>query len=248
MSHNAITTCSGLCAHCTSQHHLATGGAAKARAITLMEELTSKEVVDVFSSLPNLSTDSLFGEARGKMFGVLECDNRGTTVFLYAFSGQFCGLWDIEGWAPPLFDTEAWATTNAFNTMRIKRLTAHIENCLNNNTPENIIKTLKKRRKTLSQDLMQQIHNLYAVHSHSGTPRKLGEAFLFPDKIPTGTGDCCAPKLLNMAHMHGYKPVSIAEFFFGRTNKSGTKQHGQFYSSCISKCAPLLGYMLCPLQ
>lgn len=241
-------TCSGVCAHCNSEHHLTTGGAAETRARKLMEELEDQAVLDIFSPTPKLSTDSLFGDARGKMFGVLECDNHGQKVFLYAFSGQFNGFWNIEGWAPPLFNTDEWQKLSSFNIMRIEKMTSHIGHCLENKTTPHIIAVLKKRRKKLSQTLMRQIHNLYTIHSCNGAQTNLADAFLFPQKIPTGTGDCCAPKLLNLAYMNGLKPISIAEFFFGRSNKSETKQHGQFYSSCTAKCAPLLGYMLCPLQ
>lgn len=248
MTHTNILTCSGLCASCNTDHELATGGLAQIRAKELMHELATKGVLDIFSSTPTLSTESLFSDARGKMFGVLECEDNGNTTFLYAFSGQFCNLWNIEGWAPPLFDTDSWHKTNIFNEMRIKKLTTHIQHCIQFNKQSHIIAALKKRRKELSRNLMRQIHELYTIHSFYEKKEKLAGAFLFPQKIPTGAGDCCAPKLLNMAHYHGLKPVSIAEFFFGHTNKSGTKHHGQFYSSCTAKCAPLLGYMLCPLH
>lgn len=240
------TTCSGFCKTCNTEHTLTTGGMAEVRARELMHELEDKGVIDIFSPQPHLSTQSLFGEPRGKMFGVLECDNKGERTFLYAFSGQFCSAWNIEGWAPPLFSIAQWEQTSRFNINRIERLTAHIGLCTQKAVPNTTIATLKKRRKKLSQNLMQQIHELYTVYSFAGKPGTLADAFIYPQKIPTGTGDCCAPKLLNMAHKHGLKPVSIAEFFFGRTNKSGTKEHGHFYSSCTTKCAPLLGYMLCP--
>lgn len=248
MTHTQVTTCSGFCPRCNTLHQLTTSGLAEIRAKKLIEEFETKGVLDIFSATPKLSIESLFSDARGKMFGVLECDDNGQTIFLYAFSGQFCGLWDVEGWAPPLFDIDQWYKANHFNERRIKKLTSHITHCMQLNTQSHIIAALKKRRKRLSQNLMRQIHDLYHVHSFHKKNEKLTDAFLFPQKIPTGTGDCCAPKLLNMAHKKGLTPISISEFFFGYTNKSGTKHHNQFYSSCTAKCAPLLGYMLCPLH
>ncbi|MBV5332456.1 hypothetical protein JZU54_02570, partial [bacterium] len=54
---------------------------------------------------PLLRTDALFGEARGKMFGVLVCRAAdGSRRILKAFSGQYNGLWEVPGWAPPIFD------------------------------------------------------------------------------------------------------------------------------------------------
>ncbi|MBW2659655.1 MAG: hypothetical protein JRC87_08735, partial [Deltaproteobacteria bacterium] len=51
--------------------------------------------------------DYLFGPARGKMFGVMECiQSDGSLITLRAFSGQYNGLWEVEGWVPPLFNVE----------------------------------------------------------------------------------------------------------------------------------------------
>ena len=62
--------------------------------------------------------------------------------------------------------------------------------------------------------------------------------------MPAGTGDCCAPKLLNYAAVEGLIPLSLIEFYYGRGNKSGTKKHRHFYPPCTEKCAPILTYML----
>ncbi len=62
--------------------------------------------------------------------------------------------------------------------------------------------------------------------------------------MPAGTGDCCAPKLLNYAAGEGLIPLSLIEFYYGRGNKSGTKKHRHFYPPCTEKCAPILTYML----
>ena len=63
--------------------------------------------------------------------------------------------------------------------------------------------------------------------------------------IPVGSGDCCAPKLLNYAAKRQRKPLSIAEFFWGKETHSRDRLEGEFYSSCLDKCQPLLGFMLC---
>jgi tRNA pseudouridine32 synthase/23S rRNA pseudouridine746 synthase len=61
---------------------------------------------------------------------------------------------------------------------------------------------------------------------------------------PGGTGDCCAPKLLQYAYQHGLKPVCMAEFWWGPSPKSEIRQHGQFYPACRGKCKPVLTWML----
>ena len=237
--------CSGYCAVCKTNHLLPQGNA-KEKAELLFRELEQKKTVDIFNPLQSpdhqLSTDSLFSEERGKMFGVLECLNReGQTVWLYAFSGQFNTRWSIDGWAPPLFDIPSFKSLHDPVEKQIKIIGREIEQDL---TSEEQRKILKIKRRDLSRDLMRTIHRLYKISNFHGTMTNLDQAFLHSGK-PTGTGDCCAPKLLNMAAVSGLAPLSLTEFFFGRSNRSESKRHGHFYPSCIDKCQPLLGFMLC---
>ena len=60
--------------------------------------------------------------------------------------------------------------------------------------------------------------------------------------IPTGTGDCCAPKLLHYGASLGYKPLAMAEFWFGAASLD--KIQGQFYGACLERCQPLMGFLL----
>ncbi len=189
-----------------------------------------------------LRTDFLFGDDRGKMFGVLEClDEQNKPVILKAFSGQYNGLWEVEGWAPPLFSTKAFFEVTREKEQQIMHLTNIIAKLPSSSQQR---KDLISKRKRLSQNLMQQIHKLYKVHNFKGMSVSLHQAFNSRG-IPTGAGDCCAPKLLNLAAKKGLKPNGMTEFFWGKTNKSQTRVHGQIYPSCHEKCQPLLGYMLC---
>ena len=48
-------------------------------------------------------------EGEGIMLGVCCCDDpEGNRVFLKAFSGQYNGKWDLEGWCPPPFDIKKY--------------------------------------------------------------------------------------------------------------------------------------------
>ncbi|MBV5332457.1 hypothetical protein JZU54_02575, partial [bacterium] len=76
---------------------------------------------------------------------------------------------------------------------------------------------------------MRDIHGLYTLTNFHGEGRPLAEAFAGSGGIPTGTGDCCAPKLFNQAVQEHLTPVAMAEFYWGRENSSRTRQHGQFY-------------------
>ena len=101
------------------------------------------------------------------------------------------------------------------------------------------------QRKQLSQELMKELHALYVLHNFHGEARGLVDVFPIDKGIPTGAGDCCAPKLLNYAAENNLKPVGLLEFYWGKDSRSGTRRHGHFYSSCIEKCYPILGFLLC---
>lgn len=190
----------------------------------------------------NLSTDYLFGEARGKMFGVLVARNKnGIDRVLYAFSGQYNGLWEVPGWAPPLFDLELFHRVHDKREREIKAITSK----LTTTSPHTAQwTTLRTKRKQLSRNLMQDIFNIYRLPNFRGDSVSLPEAFT-GSGLPTGTGDCCAPKLLVWAATLKLTPLGMAEFYWGRTNKSGTRKHGFIYPSCVEKCQPLLGHLLC---
>ena len=68
-----------------------------------------------------------------------------------------------------------------------------------------------------------------------------------PAGIPTGTGDCCAPKLLHYAASQGLKPIAMAEFWWG-DGETGRKIQGEFYGACEERCQPLMGFMLAGLS
>ena len=177
------------------------------------------------------------------MFGVMECmTHDGKKIFLHGFSGQYCGHWLIGGWVEPLFDVEAWHKTNDSIEKEIKRLTKQIDT--ERGSTDHVIR-LKRIRKKLSQQLMKDIHSLYRLTNFRGETKSLSQ--LFPDNIPTGTGDCCGPKLLGHAAKNNLTPLSMAEFYVGKENRSGSKVHGRFYPSCEEKCQPILGFMLCGL-
>lgn len=96
------------------------------------------------------------------------------------------------------------------------------------------------------KDLLSIFRNYYLLHSpqsvlatHFAT---MGEQItLFP---PSGTGECCEPKLLQYAFTHGMRPVEMAIFWWGEPPKTEIRQHGQFYPACNGKCKPLLTWML----
>lgn len=112
-------------------------------------------------------------------------------------------------------------------------------------TADEEIKRLKQERKALSRQLQAEMHQGYYLTNFAG--QSLSVAALAGDKfLPTGTGDCCAPKLLHFAAEHGLVPLAMAEFWWGA--ESADKQQGQFYEACAERCQPIMGFLLAGLS
>ncbi len=239
----------GYCRSCEKEHWLGPGNTLH-HCRKLMHHFSRLQTIDLFATGPekttSLATAPLFGPARGKMFGVMEClKPDGTTAILHAFSGQYNGSWLVDGWVPPLFPLDGFLAMTVDTEKQIKQLGRVIEAC-----PPHSSDWLaqRKKRRLLSRQLMRDIQSLYSFNNFKGETASLREAFIGNKGIPTGTGDCCAPKLLDFAARNNLRPLGISEFFWGRENKSGGHQHARFTSSCAEKCQPILGFMLCGLK
>ena len=104
---------------------------------------------------------------------------------------------------------------------------------------------LKQQRKQLSRQLQAQMHAAYTLVNFLGQSKSLQQ--LIPDGLPTGTGDCCAPKLLHYAATHNLKPLAMAEFWWGASSAQD-KIQGEFYGACAERCQPLMGFLLSGLR
>ena len=187
------------------------------------------------------------GPKEGKMFGVLVVTqgdgsfvtstisqkNRPPVSFLAAYSGLLEGRNDWEYFVPPVYDAQQ---------------------------PDGYFKTREREimqsadHKELSQELQLWLFRQYRLLNARGEEKDLVEIWQdyhnaprLREKYPLppgGTGDCCAPKLLQYAYQHGLKPVCMAEFWWGESPKSLIRHHGQFYPACSGKCKPVLAWML----
>jgi tRNA pseudouridine32 synthase/23S rRNA pseudouridine746 synthase len=108
------------------------------------------------------------------------------------------------------------------------------------------IRELKQQRKALSGQLQAQMHAAYSLTNFSGQSLSLQQ--LRPGGSPTGTGDCCAPKLLHYAATQGLKPLAMAEFWWGVSSTNQDKVQGEFYEACAERCQPLMGFLLSGLR
>lgn len=238
--------CFGFCRKCAVTHALPSAQA-KLKCYDLMDQLRSHGRLDFDQPLETsdarLSTDFMYTNMRGKMIGILICeDQNGNEVQLQAYSSKYNGVWNIPGWAPPLVNAEAYTAAILEGDLEIHPLTEFIKT-LRVGSKE--WKSHIAERRAVSLLILAKLQALYEVHNFCNEKRTLADAFNPGQGMPTGTGDCCAPKLLNQAAKNGWKPLSMAEFFWGKETLSGQRIEGEFYSSCKDKCQPLLGFMLC---
>ncbi len=117
------------------------------------------------------------------------------------------------------------------------------------------ISELKKQRQMLSDALQKWLFAQFRMLNACGQVRDLNEIFEWYSENyaggnalkaipPAGSGECCAPKLLQYAFVHRYKPLCMAEFWWGSSPKGEIRQHGHYYPSCQGKCKPILTFML----
>ncbi|MEO0837355.1 MAG: pseudouridine synthase [Cyanobacteria bacterium J06643_5] len=112
------------------------------------------------------------------------------------------------------------------------------------NDADTRVRELKQQRKQISRKLQTQMHAAYSIMNFMGNSSSLKQ--LVPQGLPTGTGDCCAPKLLHYAATNNLKPLAMAEFWWGESTKD--KKPGEFYGACIERCQPLMGFLLSGLK
>lgn len=113
-------------------------------------------------------------------------------------------------------------------------------------TIEENIEALKNERKERSATLQQQLFEQYVFLNKNGKNKSLQDIFSRTafGKPPSAAGECATPKLLQYAFANGYKPLAMAEFWWGASPKSEIRKHKQFYPACTGKCKPILEHML----
>lgn len=178
--------------------------------------------------------------SEGKMFGVLIVKQG----FLAAYSGLLEGRNDWPYFVPPVYDAQQ--PDGYFKTReREISLISHVQGDL---------QSPSLTSKKMSQDLQLWLFHQYQFLNARGEKKDLVEVWQdyhcsprIRNKYPLppgGTGDCCAPKLLQYAYQNGLKPLCMAEFWWGPSPKSEIRHHGQFYPACRGKCKPVLTWML----
>ncbi len=132
-----------------------------------------------------------------------------------------------------------------------KKLTADIEpiGCQLKET-ESQLEAMKEKRRADSEGLQKWLFDNFQVLNARGEYRSLSEIFAeTPLRIPpSGAGECCAPKLLQTAYLQGWKPMAMAEYWYGAPKGGEVRIHGSHYPACRGKCLPVLRWMLQGLE
>lgn len=182
----------------------------------------SRQLMERISADENLH--ALF--AQGKMLGVLVCRD----TVLYGFSGlvgdKDTGLTaNVPGFVPPIFD---YSDPQGY----FRRQEAEIS-AFEGPTAE------------MSRRLQDWLFEQYRVRNALGEEKSIKEIFAMRGLVPPGgTGECAAPKMLDYAYRNGHEPLSMGEFWYGRSPSGQVREQGRFYPSCTGKCGPLLTWMM----
>ena len=110
------------------------------------------------------------------------------------------------------------------------------------------ITSLKQERKRKSDSLQHWLFEHFVMLNAKGEKKNLLDIFAeWAEKTgskcvipPSGSGECCAPKLLQYAYLKGLKPVEIAEVTLAPSPS--------YRQSCQSRCKPILDWMLQGLE
>ncbi len=176
----------------------------------------------------------------GKMFGVLVVETADSSLaFLAAYSGLLEGRNDWPYFVPPIYDAQQ---PNGYFKTEERLISAMRDD------------NQKEERRQRSQQLQLWLFDQYRFLNAHGERRRLVDVWQdyhcservrrkFP-LPPGGTGDCCAPKLLQYAYQQQLKPLCMAEFWWGPSPKTEIRQHAQYYPACRGKCKPVLTWML----
>lgn len=145
-------------------------------------------------------------------------------------------------------EQQALLAESQFQKAELKRLRRHYEQMLSEASHkldefQSRINRLKAERKRRSEALQERIFHLFVMQNARGERKDLMEIWggALP---PSGSGECCAPKLLQYAYRQRLQPVCMAEFWYGQSPVGEVRHHGHYYPACRSKCLPILTFML----
>lgn len=212
------------------------------------EELAFKYCKEIISLLEEkklslvYTTEKISAErfANGIMIGVLVAKNSAQeNKILFTVSGisrKIEGKFHDAIFIEPIVSNRKIMSALQKNDKKIHLLTEKLKSCRKEDIQE-----LQLHRSTLTSESLEKVHELYSFYCFDGKIRSLKQ--ICKNQLPpTGTGDCCAPKLLNFAFKNNLTPLSMCEVFYGRSTEK--KISGCKYSPCDERCGLILPEIL----
>ena len=142
---------------------------------------------------------------------------------------------------PPIVSPKDIAAALSENDAQIHSLTDCINEAKKNGRP---YLQMSQQRTLLTSASLKKVNALYLFHCADKKIRTLKEIcaqYNNGSLAPTGTGDCCAPKLLDYAYSHNLVVQSMCEVFY---NPGLQNANSVPCPPCDSRCAILLPAML----
>lgn len=215
-----------------------------------------KKLDDGSVCLEQIARESQERKNQGLMLGCLIAWDRDAKKrkILYALSGNAKVVNDCSGVFKDRIFVDSIVSfkeiTQALqqNDQKIHQLTDEINSLSEKIDEHGISSTQKtlliKERTKLTDQSLQKVFSLYNFTRFDGKKISLNQIIQkhgghLP---PTGTGDCCAPKLLNYAFAHSLEIVSMDEIYYGPDTKN--KKKGISYTPCDERCGYILPYIL----
>ncbi|MCQ2584824.1 MAG: RluA family pseudouridine synthase [Treponema sp.] len=192
--------------------------------------LVIKDLLDKgFLKLEQVTRLSMERAGQGVMIGTLVCTgSENNRVVLCASSGIskkiICAENGLSEWfsnglhfivVPPVVSAEKIDEALNKNDAEIHRLTNLIQE------GDTLIDELKEKRKRLCDESLEEVRSLYNFNTVFHKPYSIKNI-----PLPTGTGDCCEPKLIHYALAHNLKSVSLAQVFYGEAGSGLTRREG----------------------
>lgn len=138
---------------------------------------------------------------------------------------------------PPIVSASKIDQALLQNDKAIHELTKEIAAC----TDSEKIRRLKTERTALTDQSLLKVFDLYSFHCADGKMRSLKTICAernMKTLPPTGTGECCAPKLLDYAFAFSMQPLSLCEAYYQKGQELKPR------SPCDERCGIVLPSML----
>lgn len=154
-------------------------------------------------------------------------------------------------------DEEAYVRRRQFENAELRRLKLSYRQRMDEAAQrlgdiDGRLTAMKRQRRQMSDSLQSWLFRHFLMRNGRGETKDIETIFRdyglrqggAPMSPPAGTGECCEPKLLQYAFLHGLRPRCMAMFWWGESPKDEVRHHLQCYPACNGKCKPLLWWML----